>query len=120
MKKKQREEFQELLMEERERLIEQLKAMGYELENGEGDVLDSADVASDYSERELRRGISNHEFRILRRIDAALNRIEEGTYGKCAVDGKPIEDARLEAIPYVCTCIAHKEEEERIQSELGR
>jgi DnaK suppressor protein len=40
-------------------------------------------------------------------VDAALRRLEEGRYGRCAVDGEPIPEARLEAIPWATTCVAH-------------
>lgn len=39
--------------------------------------------------------------------DAALARLAEGTYGRCAVGGEPIPDARLEARPTATTCVAH-------------
>ncbi len=44
-------------------------------------------------------------------IDAALARIEAGTYGRCAVDGKEIDPARLEALPYTRLCAIHAGEE---------
>lgn len=43
----------------------------------------------------------------------ALKRIEDGTYGKCAVDGGPIEEARLNAIPWTPYCIKHEEQLEK-------
>lgn len=43
-------------------------------------------------------------------VDAALTRIEAGTYGTCRVCGNAVEEARLHANPAASTCIAHKEE----------
>lgn len=43
----------------------------------------------------------------LRLIDAALERIDDGTYGKCLATGKPIAKARLDAIPYAEYCIEY-------------
>lgn len=43
----------------------------------------------------------------------ALQRIEDGTYGRCQVDGEPIDDPRLEARPEAEMCLAHQEESER-------
>lgn len=43
----------------------------------------------------------------------ALRRVEEGTYGLCAVDGEPIEEARLQARPAAVLCLRHQEEAER-------
>ncbi|MBI3956590.1 MAG: TraR/DksA C4-type zinc finger protein [Candidatus Kerfeldbacteria bacterium] len=44
----------------------------------------------------------------LRDVDAALDAIENGSYGTCRVCGKPIEEARLAAIPSTTLCIEHK------------
>lgn len=49
----------------------------------------------------------------LRRIDAALRRIEEGTYGECVVCAEPIAPARLQAQPAVTLCLACAEEREQ-------
>ena len=51
----------------------------------------------------------------LKRIRAALNRLDSGTYGTCMGCGKPIAPARLEALPYAVQCIAcaSKAESER-------
>ena len=43
----------------------------------------------------------------LRQIDAALQRIDEGTYGLCEIDKKPIPEDRLRAIPWTTRCIEH-------------
>ncbi|MGN6743156.1 MAG: TraR/DksA family transcriptional regulator [Amnibacterium sp.] len=43
----------------------------------------------------------------LTQIDAALTRVEAGTYGRCVVCGTPIPDARLAARPFAATCLRH-------------
>ncbi len=43
----------------------------------------------------------------LDKIEGALRRIEEGTYGKCVVGGEDIEEARLRAEPAAMICVAH-------------
>ncbi|ROS23629.1 TraR/DksA family transcriptional regulator [Cellulomonas sp. PhB150] len=43
----------------------------------------------------------------LAEIDAAERRLDDGTYGLCAVGGEPIDDARLMARPTATTCVAH-------------
>lgn len=45
---------------------------------------------------------------LLLQVQDALRRIEEGTYGKCAVDGGPIDEKRLEAMPWTPYCIRHQ------------
>jgi DnaK suppressor protein len=42
-------------------------------------------------------------------IRDALNRIEAGTYGACLIDGEPIEEKRLQAMPWAPYCIKHQE-----------
>lgn len=48
-----------------------------------------------------------------RQILQALQRIEAGTYGRCRVDGEPIDDARLEARPEAELCLRHQQQAER-------
>ena len=43
----------------------------------------------------------------IRLVDAALARLDAGTYGRCAVGGEPIPAARLDAVPWAATCVAH-------------
>ena len=40
-------------------------------------------------------------------VDAALGRLDAGTYGRCLVGGEPIPPARLAAVPWARTCVAH-------------
>ena len=47
---------------------------------------------------------------VLQKIEEALQRIEDGTYGFCLGTGKPIGQARLKAIPYAEHCLKHQEE----------
>src|SRR4029078_3612016 len=46
------------------------------------------------------------------KIQAALERIKKGTYGRCVVDSEPIEPARLEAVPWAPYCARHQREAE--------
>jgi RNA polymerase-binding protein DksA len=108
-------EFRRLLEEERARL---LHASGrYQRENSES-LEDEAgelggrstddnlgDLASDTYERELDEGIEEGVEDTIREIDAALKRIEDGTYGICEICGKPIGVERLRAIPWTTRCI---------------
>ncbi len=80
------------------------------LEDESGEIVASvdnhlADTASDTHDRELEEGIEDDTAEMLKRIDAALGRIEAGTYGICEVCGKAIPAERLEAVPYATLCI---------------
>jgi DnaK suppressor protein len=56
-------------------------------------------------DREIDRALDESDRQTLRAINAALERIEEGTYGACTDCGKPIALGRLEARPYAARCI---------------
>ena len=105
---------------ERERLTAALEAVNHEgslaeesgdISTGPGDHL--ADNATETFMRELDGGLEENAERLLSEINAALQRVEDGTYGTCVVCGKPIGDERLEAVPYATLCIDDKRRLER-------
>jgi DnaK suppressor protein len=64
-----------------------------------------ADTASETFERELDEGLEEGAVRRLREVQEALSRIDDGTYGTCAVCGREIPPERLEAVPWATLCI---------------
>jgi RNA polymerase-binding protein DksA len=64
-----------------------------------------ADAGTFTFERERDLSIENNVRDLMQKIDRALARMEKGTYGICMKCGKPIEKARLKALPYVELCI---------------
>jgi RNA polymerase-binding transcription factor len=74
---------------------------------------DYADSGTATFERERDLSLSNNIRDLTEKIDRALERIEEGTYGLCERCGKPIEKARIKALPYATLCIRDKQAEER-------
>lgn len=64
------------------------------------------DTASATYDRELDEGLEEGVQQTLEDIDAALRRIEEGSYGTCEICGEPIGAERLSAIPWARLCIA--------------
>jgi DnaK suppressor protein len=74
-----------------------------DLSSGPGDHL--GDHGTDTFMRELDNGLEENAEHLIEEIDAALGRIENGTYGACAVCGRPIDEERLEALPYARLCI---------------
>jgi RNA polymerase-binding protein DksA len=61
-----------------------------------------ADVASEAVDADVQ--VLNTERSILEQIDAALARVNDGSYGRCADCGKPIGEERLDALPYAPLC----------------
>ncbi len=64
-----------------------------------------ADLGSDNFEQELTLSLVGSEKEALDKIEFALERIAEGSYGKCEECGKKIPESRLEAIPYTSVCV---------------
>jgi DnaK suppressor protein len=72
-----------------------------------------ADAGTATFERERDLSLSNNIRDMIEKIDKALERIEDGTYGLCERCGRPIEKARIKALPYASLCIKDKQAEER-------
>jgi DnaK suppressor protein len=71
----------------------------------EAEVGDEGDVAMRSLARDLVFEVSDNEYRLLEEVEAALRRIDKGTYGICEANGEKISVARLKAIPYARYCI---------------
>jgi RNA polymerase-binding transcription factor DksA len=72
-----------------------------------------ADAGTDEFDRDFALGMLSSEQDALYEIDEAINRIRDGTYGKCELTGKPIEAARLDAIPWTRFSAAAEKQLER-------
>ena len=115
--KKKLEYFKKILLKLKDDLLHDIHNMSKDPngENGNsgdvsGHVMHMADVATDMYDKEFALGLASKEREILQKIDDALKRIEEGTYGICLGTGKPIAQARLKAIPYAEYCLKYQEE----------
>jgi RNA polymerase-binding protein DksA len=65
-----------------------------------------ADIGTDNYEQEFTLELMVSERKLMKEIDEAFQRIENGTYGICEVDGEPIPKQRLEAVPWARCCVA--------------
>jgi RNA polymerase-binding protein DksA len=105
--------FRSLLEEERQRVKAAIDNIHHEHpgsisdETGEDAVYDNhlADTATETYDRELDYTLEENSEHVLSEIDAALKRIDNGTYGQCSNCGKQIPEERLEARPYATLCI---------------
>ena len=114
------EHFRNRLLEERKRVKE---AIDYLHEENPGSIQDEtqdstadnhpADMATGTFDRELDYSLEENEGRLLEAIDAAVNRIDQGTFGDCRTCDRPIGEERLEALPWTTQCIDCKRKEER-------
>lgn len=78
-----------------------------------GDHADLIDTAQDEFDREFVLSLAANEQQILNKIDVALHKIADGTYGICEKYGTPIPKKRLMAMPYAAFCIKAQEEQEK-------
>ncbi len=74
-----------------------------------------ADIGSDNFEQEFTLSLMENEGAALQKIESSLERIEEGTYGKCEECGAKIPKSRLNAIPYVTHCVKCASQQEHGQ-----
>ena len=74
---------------------------------------ESADAGTATFEREKDLSIEHNVRDLLDKIERALKRIDDGTYGICERCGKPIEKARIKALPYVDLCIKDAQAQSR-------
>ena len=113
--------FRGLLLEERGRVVAAIQNLHDDHpgtisdETGEDAVYDNhlADTATETYDRELDYSLEENSENVLAEIDAALKRIEDGTYGTCTNCGTQIPAERLEARPWATLCISCKRELER-------
>lgn len=108
------EEMKEMLLQMRKELLKDvLRSVKEESNHLRFDVGDFYDHASEDRQRELALTLSNRERNKLVHIDAALKRIDDGTYGFCEVTGEKIGEERLRALPFTTLSIEAQEEMER-------
>jgi len=74
-------------------------------ESGEDEVRDSTDDATSSQGASESLQEDTLESETLIQVEDALQRIQDGTYGKCRDCGRPIEPARLEAVPWAAYCL---------------
>ncbi len=104
--------FRDALLRERERVVKALDNIHHEnpgsVEDETGDETQDqhlGDAATAMHDRSLDYTLEDNEEHLLASIDAALARIDEGTYGTCTNCGRPIAVERLEALPWAELCI---------------
>jgi DnaK suppressor protein len=119
--KKELGDLRERLLTERSELQDQLttieeKSFATSQSDLSGEVSfdeENADAGTFTFERERDLSIENNVRDLLGKIGRALARMDEGTYGICSRCGKPIEKARLKALPYVDLCLKDAQAQSR-------
>jgi DnaK suppressor protein len=116
LKKSDIARFKKRLEEMRSQLTQSLK--------GTTDQVKTPDEATGYSQHQADQGtddfdrtisleVTTREYHLLKQIDRALEKIDEGTYGYCDITGDEIPLARLEAVPYATMTVKAQEQIEK-------
>ena len=108
------------LEDERARLLDSREHLQDELEDAQEDAAghsgllsQPADQVPQLNAREEDASLLQQVERQLRDIDGALERLDAGTYGRCEIDGEPIDEERLEALPAARYCLVHEQQQEQ-------
>ncbi|HZT46092.1 MAG TPA: TraR/DksA C4-type zinc finger protein [Gaiellaceae bacterium] len=115
------EHFRERLLDERKRVVDAIDNIHAENPGSIADETEEVsfqdnhlgDVATATFDREMASTLEDNSTHVLAEIDAALARIDDGTFGTCERCGKEIGAERLEALPWATLCIEDKRKQER-------
>ena len=119
--KKQVEIYKKLLLKIKDTIVHDIKNMT-SVESGaakdssvdvSSHALHMADVATDMYDREFNLGLASNDRELLYRVDSALKRLDDRSYGTCVECKKTIAQARLRAIPYTEYCLKCQEKLEQ-------
>jgi DnaK suppressor protein len=119
--KKELKKFQELLEEKRKAVLERAREM-LAVENmalDTNDLPDEMDLASSEYLQSFEFRLRGREKSLLSKLDLALKKITDGSFGVCEVCEEPIGKKRLEARPETTLCIKCKEDQEREERTMG-
>jgi DnaK suppressor protein len=113
MSERQREYFRRKLWRWREEILRESRETLNQLQTEREFQPDVADRASTETDRSIELRARDRQRKLIAKIDAALARIEDGTYGYCDETGEPISLRRLEARPIATLSIEAQERHER-------
>ena len=113
MNARQREYFRLKLLDWREDILKVARETLQNLQDDTQNHADLADRASSETDRAIELRARDRQRKLINKIDAALARIEDGTYGYCEETGEPISIKRLEARPIATLSIEAQERHER-------
>jgi DnaK suppressor protein len=113
MNERQREYFRQRLLAWREDILKESKETLQHLQDENQNHPDFADRASSETDRAIELRARDRQRKLIAKIDEALSRIEDGTYGYCEETGEPISIKRLEARPIATLSIEAQERHER-------
>jgi DnaK suppressor protein len=115
MNERQREYFRRKLGRWRDDILRESRETLQQLQTEREHLPDLADRASTETDRSIELRARDRQRKLIAKIDAALSRIEDGTYGYCEETGEPISLRRLEARPIATFSLEAQERHERAE-----
>jgi DnaK suppressor protein len=113
MNRRQREYFRQKLVGWKDDIVRESRETLLHLQNGDANLPDLADRASTETERSLELRTRDRQRKLIAKIDEALMRIDDGSYGFCEETGEPISLKRLDARPIATLSVEAQERHER-------
>jgi DnaK suppressor protein len=104
------QKYQQILLAKQQELLQQIGEARKGAEELSGDsVQDSIDESVADEQKDQQFAAADRSESLLQQVEDALRRIAAGTFGKCLVDGGPIEEKRLDAVPWTPYCLKHEQ-----------
>ncbi len=119
MDKEKLEFFKNLLLQKKEQILKEVMETKKELTEISEPLPDAVDQASQESDLAFKLRLRDREQKLLKKIEKALKKIEDGTYGICEMCGGEIDEKRLMARPEATLCIECKRAQERMEKIRG-
>ncbi len=113
MNERQQEYFRQKLLAWKEEILEESRSTIASLQQDTVAEADLADRATSESDRALELRTRDRQRKLIAKIDSALRRIEDGSYGYCEETGEPISLSRLDARPIATLSLEAQERHER-------
>lgn len=120
LNKKELQKFKELLEQKRHDVVDRArKTLTENMTLDTSDLPDEMDLASAEYNQSFEFRLRGRDKSLLGKLDLALKKIEDGTFGSCESCDEPIGKKRLEARPETSLCIRCKEDQERDERTFG-
>ena len=120
LKKKDLKRFREILLSKKQEILRSAqRTLNEDMALDSDDLPDEMDLASSEYLQSFTLRLRGREKTFLKKIDHALAKIEDATFGVCESCGEPISLKRLEARPETTLCIRCKEDQERLEKSYG-
>jgi len=113
------DQFKRLFETQREEILERQQVIAGQLEISRDEMADETDLTAIELGHTMRVRLQGRERQLLIKIDEALHRLNDGTFGSCETCHEAIDVKRMEARPTTTQCIDCKEASEKLESQIA-